>query len=143
MYELSQFFCGSYLFGLSVWDIWSRRIPVCLLALGAGAAALYQMLWGDVPGILSIAGAAVGVVFLIVSKVTEEAFGYGDSFLILVLGIYLGFWNLLCLLVIAFVLAAGFAMIVLAARHFKRKTVFPFVPFLEIGYLLMVLLEVG
>lgn len=143
MYELSQFLCGGYLLGLSVWDIWSRRIPACLLALGAGAAALYQIIWGEIPGILSIAGAAVGVVFLIVSKVTEEAFGYGDSFLILVLGIYLGFWNLLCLLVASFMLAAGFAMVVLAAKHFKRKTVFPFIPFLGIGYLLMVLLEVG
>lgn len=143
MWKLSQVFCACYLLLVSVFDIRNRCLPVCILVLGAGAAAFYQMIFGTLPGILSLAGAAVGIVFLCVSKVTEEAFGYGDSFLILVLGIYLGFWKLLCLLVVAFTLAAGFAMIVLAVRHFKRKTVFPFVPFLGAGYVLLVLFGGG
>lgn len=143
MCELDQVVCACYLLGLSIFDIRSRRLPVCLLAAGAGTAALYQIITEAVPGILSMAGAAVGIVFLAVSKVTEEAFGYGDSLLILVLGIYLGFWNLLCLLVVSFTLAAGFAMIVLTIRHFKRKTVFPFVPFLSVGYFVMILFGGG
>lgn len=143
MCELNQGFCICYLLGLTAFDIRSRRLPVCLLAAGAGAAAAYQMISSTVPGMLSLAGAAVGIVFLAVSKVTEEAFGYGDSLLIFVLGIYLGFWDLLCLLVVSFTLAAGFAMIVLAVRHFKRKTVFPFVPFLSAGYFVMILFGGG
>ena len=40
------------------------------------------------------AGIGVGVLFLLVSKVTEEAIGYGDSVAIMILGGYLGFWKL-------------------------------------------------
>lgn len=141
MWELSEMCWICYLGGLSIWDIRTRRLPVCLLAVGIGAAAVYQIVLGNVPSALSLAGAAVGLVFLAVSKVTGEAFGYGDSILILALGIYLGFWRLLCLLVVSFSLASGFAMIVLVIRHFKRKTVFPFVPFLGTGYLILCLLD--
>ena len=47
---------------------------------------------GDLAGIC--AGIGVGVLFLLVSKVTEEAIGYGDSVAIMILGGYLGFWKL-------------------------------------------------
>ena len=139
MYQLSQVCCICYLCGLSALDVRSRRLPVSLLACGIGAACVYQVFWGTVPSGISLAGAAIGVLFLVVSKITGEALGYGDSILILGLGIYLGFWNLLGLLVIAFFIAAGFAMVVLAIRHFKRKAILPFVPFLLTGYVAILL----
>lgn len=46
----------------------------------------------------------VGILFLLISKVTEEGFGYGDSLAILILGIYLGFWGLIGVLSGAFLL---------------------------------------
>ena len=145
MYQLSQanqfgqVCCICYLCGMSVFDVRSRRLPIVLLLCGLGAASVYQILFGTIPLAFSLAGAAVGVGFLAVSKVTGEAIGYGDSFLILELGIYLGFWNLLYLLMISFTVAAVFAMAVLVIRHFKRKTVFPFVPFLLTGYVAVLL----
>ena len=71
--------------------------------------------------LLVVTGGAVGLVFLAVSKVTEEAFGYGDSMVIGVLGIYLGFWNLLSMLVLTFILAAMTAMFVLTKQKFHRS----------------------
>lgn len=139
MYQLSQVCCICYLCGMAVFDICSRKLPVILLTCGIGAASVYHIFYGTIPSAFSLAGAAVGVVFLAVSWVTEEAFGYGDSFLILGLGIYLGFWNLLYLLMISFTVAAVFAMVLLVIRHFKRKTVLPFVPFLLTGYLIVLL----
>ena len=73
--------------------------------------------------------------FLAVSKVTEEAFGYGDSILILIIGSFLGFWDILALLTAAFILAAAFSLILLIRSRFRRKDTFPFVPFLTAAYI--------
>lgn len=136
MFEIGQIGCGVYLCMLSVIDIWIRRLPVLGLAAGGIAAAIWCAYQGEIPPVLSLAGAATGVVFIGVSKVTEEGFGYGDSILILVLGIYLGFWNLLGVLLGAFFLSAGFAVIALYFRMFNRNTGYPFVPFLCTSYIL-------
>lgn len=140
LYNISQTGCLIYLGWLSVLDIRNRRLPVWMLLTGGILAAVFQILWKGIPGVLVMAGGAVGIVFLAVSKVTEESFGYGDSVLIGVLGIYLGFWNLLGLLVLTFILASGTAMAVLVKKRFRRKTILPFVPFLGIGYAVILLL---
>lgn len=140
VYKISQMGCLLYLSGMSVLDIKNRRLPVWMLAAGGFFAVVFQVCWKGAPLILVVSGGIVGMIFLAVSKVTKEAFGYGDSVLIGVLGIYLGFWNLLNLLAMAFLLSAVAAIWALAKQKFTRKTVLPFVPFLGTGYLLMLFL---
>lgn len=137
---LIQVVSAVYLGLLAGVDIRERKIPIWMLAAGGAAAAVYQLAMQKVPIVLVLSGAAVGMVFLAVSRGTKEAFGYGDSLLILVLGIYLGFWSLLYLLAGAFFLSALFAAAVLAYRKFKRKTSYPFIPFLAIAYFTGILL---
>lgn len=140
LYGISQAGCLLYLSGLSVMDIRNRRLPVWLLALGGVLAAVFQFFWKEVPMLLVVAGGSVGLVFLAVSKVTDEDFGYGDSILIGIMGIYLGFWNLLALLTVTFLLASAAAMAVLVKKRFRKKTLLPFVPFLGIGYAVILML---
>lgn len=75
---------------------------------------------GKIPLVLMVTGALVGGVFLLISRLTQEAFGYGDSLMIAVTGVYLGFWNVLYLLVWAYVLAAVFAGYVLIRKGFQK-----------------------
>lgn len=138
MFEIGQIGCGVYLCLLSVIDIWIKKVPVCLLAAGGIAAGVFRVYQSDMPFFITAAGAAAGAVFLVVSKVTEEGFGYGDSLLILVLGIYLGFWNLLGVLFGAFLLSALFAVLALSFHKFDRSTGYPFVPFLLISYIVWI-----
>lgn len=139
--ELDVIICGVYLCILAAIDIRFRKLPIWMLLAGVGGAMIYQIVWSELPIVLSVAGGAAGIVFLLSSKVTEEALGFGDGILIVALGIYIGFWNILGLLTISFILAAGFAMVVLVLKKFHRKTGFPFVPFLCIGYFLLIGLE--
>lgn len=81
------------------------------------------------------AGGAVGAVFLGISKITEESFGYGDSILILIMGCFIGFWDILTLLMAAFMMAAVFSLVLLIRGRFRRKDSFPFVPFLTAAYI--------
>lgn len=140
LYGIGQTGCMLYLAGLSALDIRKKRLPVWTLAAGGVLAVIFQILWKGLPGILIAAGGVVGIVFLAVSWVTEESFGYGDSILIGILGIYLGFWNLLNLLAVSFTIAAGVAMAVLVKQKFQRKTLLPFVPFLGAGYMVLLIL---
>ena len=78
--------------------------------------------------------AGVGVLFLLVSKVTEEAIGYGDSVAIMILGGYLGFWKVVGVLAAAFFIS-GVCSVILAFR--RRVKTMPFFPFLTLGYILM------
>ena len=81
-----------------------------------------------------LAGIGVGVLFLLVSKVTEEAIGYGDSVAIMILGGYLGFWKVVGLLAAA-IFTSGVCSVILALRG--RVKTMPFFPFLTLGYILM------
>ena len=88
---------------------------------------------------MAAGGAGVGILFLLVSKVTREGFGYGDSWAILALGIYLGLWGVLDVLVGTFCFLAVAALVCLTAKKMSRKHTIPFIPFLAAGYLLSVL----
>lgn len=133
----SKVICLCYLGVLAVEDIRKRRIPVWLLGISAVSALVYQGIEREIPAVLWLSGAAVGIIFLIISKVTEEALGYGDSVLIGILGIYLGIWQLICLLVTAFFLAALYAVIIMMRHKFRKKAAFPFVPFLGTAYVIV------
>ena len=109
-------------------DIRSRKLSLWLLLAGVPVSVISGIFAADIPAVILTAGGAVGILFLIISRSTGEAFGYGDSILILVMGSFLGFWNILSVLTAAFLLAAVFS-------GFTRKSAFPFVPFLTAAYL--------
>lgn len=138
MYEIGKLCFGGYLCVVSVWDIRKREIPLWLIAVGGLLAAGLGFFSEKHSIMLMIAGALVGMVFVGISKVTEEAFGYGDSLMIAVAGVYLGFWNVLGLLVWAHVLAALFAGYILIRKGIYKGASFPFVPFLLAAYTVIV-----
>lgn len=134
MYEIKHIVCILYLFLLSLIDIKKRKIPIWGLIIGVAMSVLFQCITRDKDFILIVSGAMTGIIFIVVSRVTNEKFGYGDSILILALGIFLGFWNILYLLFIAFLLAAVYSIFLLSVYHRGKKESFPFVPFLAMGY---------
>ena len=121
MYEIGEICFGGYLCVVSMWDIRKREIPVWLIAAGGILSASLGYFHGKIPLVLMVTGALVGGVFLLISRLTQEAFGYGDS--------------VLYLLVWAYVLAAVFAGYVLIRKGFQKDAAFPFVPFLLAAYI--------
>ena len=139
MWEISQMICMGILLRLSVIDIHFRRIPADILVMASIAALAYQGITRQPDLWMAAGGAGVGILFLLVSKVTREGFGYGDSWAILALGIYLGLWGVLDVLVGTFCFLAVAALVCLTAKKMSRKHTIPFIPFLAAGYLLSVL----
>ena len=125
---------AGYLGVLTVMDIRNKRLNLLFLLSGFLLMAAGFLCKREIHPLLLATGAGVGIVFLLASRVTGESFGYGDSILIMIMGGFLGFWDILSLLTAAFLLAAVFSVIMLVRKKFNRKTAFPFVPFLMIAY---------
>lgn len=139
MWKISQMICIGVLVSLSIVDIYFRKIPIDILILVNLAAVIYQFVIGKADIWLMAGGAGLGVLFLIFSRVTRESMGYGDSWAILILGIYLGIWELIEVLAVAFftlTIASGVFMI---RKRRYRKSGIPFYPFLTVGYLFSLL----
>lgn len=129
--------------GLSISDIRYKEIPQGGLCILGGAAVIYQLIsWHQ--GVWNLfcvlGGIGVGVLFLIISRCTEEAIGYGDSIAITILGAILGFWKSLEILSSAFFLCVIWTIVLSIFWKIRRKTLtkaigtIPFMPFLTLGY---------
>lgn len=134
MWAVSEIICLGSLAGLSISDLYYRKVPSGILAMGAVGALAYQICLRQENIWVLGGGVAVGLFFLFVSRVTREKLGYGDSLAILILGVYLGVWNLLWVLSSAFTLLMLGAIVVLSRKRMSRKYTLPFFPFLTIGY---------
>lgn len=132
---ICQFVFAVYLIVLAVMDIKWKKLSLTVLLAGILLLVAGFFCGSGIPLILLAAGAAVGIIFLIISRVTDNAFGYGDSILIIIMGGFVGFWSILSLLIAAFSMAALFSIFMLIRKRFHRKSSFPFVPFLAIAYI--------
>lgn len=124
-----------YLVILTVMDLKRRKLKLSVLLAGVIFIPAGVFCSSGVSPVYLAAGGAVGAVFLGISKITEESFGYGDSILILIMGCFIGFWDILTLLMAAFMMAAVFSLVLLIRGRFRRKDSFPFVPFLTAAYI--------
>lgn len=131
--------CVGFLVWMSVIDIRSRKLPVCGLVLSNMLAVvwqLYRISIGKEEVIPFLGGIGIGVVFFLISRVTKEGIGYGDSWMILIAGSYLGLWELLEVLAGTCLLLAASSVVCLTVKKMSGRCTLPFVPFLAAGYLL-------
>lgn len=124
-----------FLSGCALIDLRTRKLPVWILVLASGVVVVFRICHWEKHTFLWLGGIAVGAVFLLVSKLTDEALGYGDSWMIMLLGIYLGLWDVLLLLSMAFLLSGMMALVFLIRNKWSKKVSFPFVPFLALSYM--------
>ena len=123
------------LLGIASWGDWKRReISVNLLIVMSvfviGSAFLLKR-----NSLLSVLGGiAIGLFFVYLSYITEEKIGYGDSWLIGVLGVYLGGTALLELMLIASLAASVCSLGYCACHGWNRNHTLPFIPFMLVAF---------
>jgi len=119
----------------TIFDFRKKQIPILLLlgmsGLVVGALIICQT--GSVQA--KVLGGSLGLFFFLISKCTNEAVGYGDSWIILLLGIHLGSFVLLQILFVASLSAGVCSLFLLWKRKWKRHFTLPFVPYLTIAYM--------
>ena len=116
-----------------------QEVPLSGLLLAGAGGLLLQSACRDMEIADIVSGAAVGVLALILARVTGEAIGAGDGAILVVSGIVLGFWRALGLLMTALLISGAVALFLLVIKRKGRKYRLPFIPFLLAAYLLQLI----
>lgn len=140
MCEVSDGFILVFLVIASLFDCKTRMLPnyflVCMSALVVFLRiVVIRQSWG-----ITLAGIGIGLLFWLISRCTKEAIGYGDSWMILLLGAYLGGVRLSELLMFTFLGAGLVALGILIWKKCRHGVSIPLVPFLTIGFIGVMLL---
>lgn len=124
----------SFLAAFTFYDLKYKKIPAWLLLFMAITGIFYVIMMGDCRNISRYMGASTGLLFFVFSFLTHEAIGKGDALLFVILGWYLGVYQLILVLFVAFTFSSIFSVVLLFMKKGNYKTSFPFVPFLYIAF---------
>jgi leader peptidase (prepilin peptidase)/N-methyltransferase len=134
---------GVLLLICAIQDLTKKRVYLWVIGIGSALTFICLPFIEKLSVANCIGGLAVGLVTLMISKMTDGKIGVGDGILLCVTGIGLGFWNNLELFGIALFLAAVISIFLLLSRIVDRKKSIPFIPFLFAGYLIIVFISKG
>lgn len=119
----------------AVFDGLERQIPLVVVWLGMLTAVGLQI--SGVMGEASIIAAALsllpGVGFFLLSFLTGEKVGYGDGWVLLMIGLFLGLYRCFLILLVGLLVESAAAMVLLVLGKIKRDREIPFLPFLLLG----------
>lgn len=123
------------LLGIAAWGDWKRReISVNLLIVMSAFSIIATVLMKRNTWLEVLFGVGLGLFFVYVSYLTGEKIGYGDSWLIGVLGVYLGGTRLLELMLIASFTASLCSIVYCMIRGWNKNHSLPFIPFMMAAF---------
>ena len=128
MYQ--RFLSGLFLGTAAAIDLKCRKVYLQLAAgyfLLTAAGHIFHREQGIV---FFLTGLLPGLFCLTVSWISREGLGYGDSLMILICGLSLGFSRTVILVSAAFFFAALLSIFLLSLGKASRQTQLPFLPFL-------------
>lgn len=131
---MGKILCFCSLGILSYFDVKEKMLPAALLRIHLIIAVVYQMLAREHTWIEIAGGIGIGVLFLVLSKITGEAIGFGDGWGIVGIGAYHGLWNVLEILLYAFGFLMVASIVLLVRSKMSKKCTLAFYPFLVMGY---------
>ena len=127
---------------LGMIDLKYRQIPLAVTVIGTGAGIGFCIL--EERGLFSLLLAVLpGLMTLLFARISNETMGYGDGFVLILMGTYLPWEAVVAVGLLAFGIAGMVALVLLVAFHKNRNYQIPFVPFLTIGYILNVFINGG
>lgn len=121
-------------------DCRNKKILLCPVFLFGIAGMLMHLYYRNMDIYSLLAGVLIGVFLLCVSKVTGGKIGAGDGLVLMVTGIYLGFENNTILFLHGLLFCGIWSLFLLVLKKKKRNDEVPFMPFLFLAYLEMLLL---
>jgi leader peptidase (prepilin peptidase)/N-methyltransferase len=126
---------GLWLFLCSIQDIKSKKIHIYLIGLGFVACLSISFVFHDAVFWERAVGAIPGLFMLALNPITRGQIGIGDGLIVLILGVCLGFGLTASILLLGLFASAFFSAILLIVKKAGRKKTIPFIPFLFLGFL--------
>ncbi len=112
-----------------------KKIPLAVVWLGMTAALVLRVagVAGDGSWRSAVISLMPGMLFWLLSYISGEKVGYGDGWLLAMIGLFMGLWNCFLILITGLLFASFTALALLAVRRITRKDSLPFAPFLLLG----------
>lgn len=135
----------SLLITCSYTDLRERGISLALLAAFSTSCAVLLisiLIFGDRYGFLKkslvyepsiiniLSGLIPGFLLLLISRIFKESVGMGDVYVVMLLGLMLGFEKTFTILFVSMLMTAAFGLICMAFGRRNRKDSLPYIPFL-------------
>jgi len=121
---------GIFLAISSVIDIWKKKVYLIPTAAAGLIGIVVQIVNHPLSWKVCIGGIVIGCCFMLAAKVTRESIGYGDGAAVMVIGVWMGVFQTVEILLMALTMAAIFSIALLLFRRVGRKYAIPFIPFL-------------
>ena len=126
---------GIFLSIQTFWDIKTKKLPFAVTFIGSIIGLFLICMEKEILS-FSILSFLPGLICFVFAKISKEAIGYGDAYLLGMLGFYCSISEILIICQIAFMLAAIVALVLLVILRKKKQYEMPFVPFLLLGFLI-------
>lgn len=125
----------------SIWDIRWKRIPTGLLIFnvlfGAILIAVNREVDWRQDWYLYAVGILIGIMLLLTGRFCGGCIGAADGIMTAVIGGMIGYQETLLLLMNALLAAAVFSILLIAIKKAGRGTAIPFLPFMLLGYIII------
>lgn len=131
---------GVFLLIEGIRDLQKHKVSMITVMIAGILGVIFQFGIIQENGLKIIGGILIGIVLLLLAKMTREKIGYGDGWIFVVTGIYLGFHSNMYLLLLSLFLASLVSICLLVFKKVNKKTELPFVPFILPGYLLLLVI---
>ncbi len=128
---------GIFLFVEGIRDLRKHKVSMIMVVAAGVLGVILQFGIIQENGLEILGGILIGIVLLSFAKMTREKIGYGDGWIFVVTGIYLGFRGNIYLLLLSLFGASWVSIFLLMFKKANRKTELPFVSFMLPGYLLL------
>lgn len=119
----------------SIQDIMKQEISLIIILVGFILLFTISIIHGKLLIWDRIGGLALGVILLLLNKVTRGQIGIGDGLILCITGISLGFYINSLLLIYGLLCASIFSIIYMFVKKVSRKKTIPFIPFIFIVFL--------
>ena len=119
----------------AVFDGLRKQIPLAVVWLGMLTAICLRLtgIMGEEGVTAALLSLIPGAGFFLLSFLTREKVGYGDGWVLLMIGLFSGFSRFFLILLIGLLLESIVAMVLLLLKKVKRDKEIPFSPFLLLG----------
>lgn len=133
-----------YLLIISISDVKERKISLKILMLGGVITSFgvgmhliektvsYQYILGTIPG----------VVLIFIALMTRQV-GIADGVIFVYIGLLLKYQESVAVVCVSVLIIAVFSAILLVIRKVERKHELPFIPFIAVGYLIILVIGAG
>ena len=139
---ISRILLALFLTICSVTDLVKKQIYIKIILPFMAAGLGLFFFEGRLSLIEEAGGIFLGVILLLLARVSSERIGYGDGLMVAVSGSFLGLFMNIRLLMWALFISAIVSAILLVLKKAGRHTELPFAPFLLISYAFMTFIKI-